>query len=192
MTLVDLRKDPIEEVTPTGIRTAHRFVELDVLVLATGFDAMTGALTRIDVRGRDGRLLRDDWADGPRTYLGVGTEGYPNLFICVGPGSPGVLAVYPPQIELQVGWIADFIGYLTQHGLTRAEAEAGAQDGWTQHVNEVAQGTMFTAATCNSWYNGANIEGKPRVFLPYVGGLPAYMQRCDAVAANGYEGFALS
>jgi cyclohexanone monooxygenase len=192
VTLVDLRKDPIEEVTPTGIRTANRFVELDVLVLATGFDAMTGALTRIDVRGRDGRLLRDDWSDGPRTYLGVGTEGYPNLFICVGPGSPGVLAVYPPQIELQLGWIADFIDYLDRHGFTRAEAEAGAQDDWTRHVNEVAQGTMFTAVTCNSWYNGANIEGKPRVFLPYVGGLPAYMQRCNTVAADDYAGFSLS
>jgi cyclohexanone monooxygenase len=192
VTLVDLRSDPIEEVSPTGIRTADGFVDLDVLVLATGFDAMTGALTRIDVRGRDGRLLRDDWADGPRTYLGVGTEGYPNLFICVGPGSPGVLAVYPPQIELQLGWIADFITYLLDHGFTRAEAAAGAQEQWTQHVNEVAHGTMFTAATCNSWYNGANIEGKPRVFLPYVGGLPAYMQRCNSVAANGYEGFVLS
>jgi cyclohexanone monooxygenase len=192
VTLVDLRKEPIEEVTPTGVRTAHRFVELDVLVLATGFDAMTGALTRIDVRGRDGRLLRDDWAGGPQTYLGIGTVGYPNLFICVGPGSPGVLATYPPQIELQVGWIADFVEYLVDHGFTRAEAEAEAQDRWTEHVNQVAEGTMFTAASCNSWYNGANIEGKPRVFMPYVGGLPAYMERCNDVAADGYQGFTLS
>ncbi len=192
VTLVDLRKDPIEEVTPSGVRTAHRFVELDVLVLATGFDAMTGALTRIDVRGRGGRLLRDDWAGGPQTYLGIGTVGYPNLFICVGPGSPGVLATYPPQIELQVGWIADFVQYLVDHGFTRAEADAGAQDAWTEHVNQVAEGTMFTAASCNSWYNGANIEGKPRVFMPYVGGLPAYMERCNDVAAHGYEGFTLS
>jgi cyclohexanone monooxygenase len=192
VTLVDLRNDPIEEVTPTGVRTAKQFVELDVLILATGFDAMTGALTRIDVRGRDGRLLRDDWADGPRTYLGVGVAGYPNLFVCVGPGSPGVLAVYPPQIELQVGWIADFVHYVVEHGFTRAEAELDAQADWTEHVNQVAQGTMFTAASCNSWYNGSNIEGKPRVFLPYVGGLPRYMERCNDVAANGYEGFALS
>jgi cation diffusion facilitator CzcD-associated flavoprotein CzcO len=192
VSLVDLRKDPIEEVTPTGIRTANRFVELDVLVFATGFDAMTGALTRIDVRGRGGRMLRDDWADGPRTYLGVAMAGYPNLFNCVGPGSPGVLATYPPQIELQVGWIARFLSYLVDQGHTRAEATVDAQEQWTEHVNTVAEGTMFTAPSCNSWYNGQNIEGKPRVFLPYLGGLPRYMERCDDVAANGYEGFALS
>jgi cation diffusion facilitator CzcD-associated flavoprotein CzcO len=191
VTLVDLRKGGFEEVTPTGIRTAQGFVELDVIVLATGFDAMTGALTRIDVRGRGGRLLRDDWADGPRTYLGVGMAGYPNLFVCVGPGSPAVLATYPTQIELQVGWIADFVEHLTGNGFTSAEADVAAQDAWCDHVNEVASGTMFTAASCNSWYNGQNIEGKPRVFLPYVGGLPAYMARCDEVAAKGYEGFVL-
>ena len=192
VSLVDLQKDAILEVTPTGVRTAKGFVELDVLVLATGFDAMTGALTRIEVRGADGRLLRDDWADGPHTYLGIGTEGYPNLFICVGPGSPGVLATYPPQIELQVGWISEFVQYLVDHGLTRADVDAQAQEEWGEHVNEVAQGTMFTAASCNSWYLGANIEGKPRVFLPYVGGLPAYMDRCNDIAAHGYEGFVLS
>ena len=192
VSLVDLQKDAIVEVTPTGVRTAKGFVELDVLVLATGFDAMTGALTRIDVRGRNGRLLRDDWADGPHTYLGIGTEGYPNLFICVGPGSPGVLATYPPQIELQVGWISEFVQYLVDRGLTRADVDAQAQEEWGEHVNEVAQGTMFTAASCNSWYLGANIEGKPRVFLPYVGGLPAYMDRCNDIAAHGYEGFVLS
>jgi cyclohexanone monooxygenase len=191
VTLVDLGTDPIVEATPTGIRTEHRFIELDVLVLATGFDAMTGALTRIDIRGREGRHLRDDWADGPRTYLGIGTEGYPNLFICVGPGSPGVLATYPPQIELQVGWIADFIHHLVEQGFTRAEPDLDAQDEWCAHVNAVAEGTMFTVESCNSWYNGANIEGKPRVFLPYVGGLPAYMERCNAVAAGGYDGFVL-
>jgi cyclohexanone monooxygenase len=192
VSLVDLRKDPIVEVTPDGIRTEHRFVELDVLVLATGFDAMTGALTRIDMRGRDGRRLRDDWADGPSTYLGVATEGYPNLFICVGPQSPGVLANYPPQIELQVGWIADFVQYLVKHGYTRVDADADAQAAWTQHVNDVAQGTMYTADTCFSWYNGSNVEGKPRVFLPYVGGMLNYMARCNDSAANGYEGFVLS
>jgi len=191
VSLVDLQRDPILEVTASGVRTAQGLVELDVLVLATGFDAMTGALTRIDVRGRGGRLLRDDWADGPRTYLGIGTEGYPNLFICVGPGSPGVLATYPPQIELQVGWMAEFVQYLVDHGLTRAEADREAQDTWCDHVNQVAEGTMFTAASCNSWYNGANIEGKPRVFLPYVGGLPVYMEKCNEVAAHGYEGFVL-
>ncbi len=192
VTLVDLRKDPIKEVMPSGICTERAFFELDVLVLATGFDAMTGALTRIDVRGRGGRLLRDSWADGPRTYLGIGTSGFPNLFICVGPGSPGVLATYPPQIELQVGWIADFIRHLVDRGYRCAEVEPDAQNEWCDHVNAVAEGTMFTAASCNSWYNGQNIEGKPRVFLPYVGGLPVYMERCNEVAAKGYEGFILS
>jgi cyclohexanone monooxygenase len=189
VTLVDLRKEPVVEVTRDGIRTTERFVELDVIVFATGFDAMTGALTRIDVRGRDGRLLRDEWAAGPRTYLGVSCEGYPNLFICVGPGSPAVLATYPPQIELQVGWIADLLRYMAEHGLTCVEAQADAQDEWTQHVDDVAQGTMFTAASCNSWYNGQNIDGKPRVFLPYVGGLPAYMARCNDARDRGYAGF---
>ena len=191
VSLVDLRGDHIEEITPTGIRTTQGFVELDVIVLATGFDALTGALTRIDVRGRGGRLLRDEWAAGPRTYLGVSMVGYPNLFVCVGPGSPGVLATYPPQIELQVGWIAGFLRHLAEHDLTSVEAEIDAQDAWCDHVNEVAKGTMFTAPSCNSWYNGQNIEGKPRVFLPYVGGLPPYMERCNEVAATGYHGFTL-
>ncbi len=176
VTLVDLRKDPIEEVTPTGIRTEHR-------LRGARRARARHRLRRHDRRAHAHRraraaavaCLRDDWADGPRTYLGVGTEGYPNLFICVGPGSPGVLATYPPQIELQVGWIADFIGHLVEHGYTRAEADPTRRTSGATHVNEVAQGTMFTAASCNSWYNGANIEGKPRVFLPYVGGLPKYM-----------------
>ena len=192
VTLVDLRRGGIEEFTPTGIRTAQGHVELDVVVLATGFDAMTGALTRIDVRGRGGRLLRDDWADGPRTYLGIGIEGYPNLYVVVGPGSPAVLASYPTQIELQMGWIADFIDHQYANGITCAEAELDAQDAWGEHVTEVSVGTMFTAASCNSWYNGQNIEGKPRVFLPYVGGLPAYMDRCNEAAAEGYRGFTLT
>jgi cyclohexanone monooxygenase len=191
VSLVDLRTTKIEEITAAGIRTSDGLVELDVIVLATGFDAMTGALTRIDVRGRGGRLLRDDWADGPRTYLGISIAGYPNLFVVVGPGSPAVLASYPPQIELQMGWIADFVSYLTKNDFTSAEAEIDAQDAWCDHVSEVAMGTMFTTPSCNSWYNGQNIEGKPRVILPYVGGLPAYMRRCNDVAANDYEGFAI-
>ena len=176
-------------------RHPHRrqgFVELDVIVLATGFDAMTGALTRIDVRGRDGRLLRDDWADGPRTYLGVGIVGYPNLFVCVGPGSPGVLATYPPA-DRAAGRLDRRLRAVPRRArLHPRRGRRDAQEAWCDHVNEVAEGTMFTAASCNSWYNGQNIEGKPRVFLPYVGGLPAYMARCNEVAAHGYEGFVLS
>ena len=189
VSLVDLRREPIERFTATGARTSERDIELDVLVLATGFDAMTGPLTRIDVRGRDGRLLRDEWASGPRTYLGLSMAGYPNLFVCVGPGSPAVLATYPPQIELQVGWIADLLTKLRDEGITFVEAEEAAQDDWCEHVGQVATGTMFTAPSCSSWYNGQNIEGKPRVFLAYAGGLHNYMARCDAAAADGYAGF---
>ena len=192
VTLVDLRKDAVVEVIPTGIRTEHGFAEIDVLVLATGFDAMTGALTRIDVRGEGDHLMRDDWADGPRTYLGISVDGYPNMFMCVGPSSPAVLANYPPQIELQVGWIRDFLLHLGEHGITRAAVEPAAQEAWCEHVADVAKDTMFMADSCNSWYIGANIEGKPRVFLAYAGGLVAYMERCNDVAAHGYEGYALS
>lgn len=191
VSLVDLPNDPIVEVTPAGIRTEQQLVELDVIVFATGFDALTGALSRIDLRGTGGRLLRDEWADGPHTYLGMNIVGFPNMFVCVGPGAPGVLATYPPQIELQMGWIADFLRHATENGITYIEAEPAAEAAWGEHVQEVSKGTMFTAASCNSWYNGQNIEGKPRVFLPYVGGLPLYMERCNQVAANGYEGYTL-
>ena len=192
VSLVDLRREPIERFTATGVETSTRRIDLDVMVFATGFDAMTGPLTRIDVHGRGGRLLRDDWADGPRTYLGLSMAGYPNLFVCVGPGSPAVLATYPPQIELQVGWIVDLLCEARDRGATRVEAEVGAQDAWCEHVNQVAAGTMFTAPSCNSWYNGQNIEGKPRVFLAYAGGLQNYMARCGEAAADGYAGFAFS
>jgi cation diffusion facilitator CzcD-associated flavoprotein CzcO len=191
VSLVDLRRGGIEEVTPTGIRTAQGFVELDVIVFATGFDAMTGALDRIDIRGSEGRRLRDEWADGPRTYLGLQVAGFPNLFSMVGPGAPSVLATFPPHIEQQVNWIGDLLGHMDAAGCRIVEAEPAAQDAWVAHVNQVAEGTMFTAPTCNSWYNGQNIPGKPRVFTPYVGGFNNYADRCDAVAAAGYEGFVI-
>jgi len=191
VSLVDLRRGGIEEVTPTGIRTAQGHVELDVIVFATGFDALTGALDRIDVRGRGGRRLRDAWAEGPRTYLGLQVAGFPNLFSIVGPGAPSVLATFPPHIEQQVDWIGDLLGHLAATGCTTVEADPAAQDAWVEHVDTVAQGTMFTAPSCNSWYNGQNIPGKPRVFMPYVGGFNTYADRCDAVAAAGYEGFVL-
>jgi cyclohexanone monooxygenase len=191
VSLVDLRRGGIEEVTPTGIRTAQGFVELDVIVFATGFDAMTGALDRIDIRGSEGRRLRDEWADGPRTYLGLQVAGFPNLFSMVGPGAPSVLATFPPHIEQQVNWIGDLLGHMDGAGCRIVEEEPAAQDAWVAHVNQVAEGTMFTAPTCNSWYNGQNIPGKPRVFTPYVGGFNNYADRCDAAAAAGYEGFVI-
>ncbi len=192
VTLVDLRRGGIEAVTETGIRTAQGHFELDVIVFATGFDAMTGALFAVDIRGRDGQRLRDAWAGGPRTLLGLQSAGFPNLFTVTGPGSPSVLANMVVCIEQHVEWIGTALAYLRDHGYTTMEPTLAAQDDWVAHVNDVAAGTMYTASTCNSWYVGANIAGKPRVFLPYVGGLVAYIERADAVAAAGYEGFALA
>ncbi len=192
VTLVDLRKGGIETITETGIQTAQGHYELDVIVFATGFDAMTGSLSRIDIRGRDGELLRDAWAHGPRTYLGVSMAGFPNVFAISGPGSPSVLANMVVCSEHHVEWISDLLVYAREHGFTTVEATVEAQDDWVEHVNQVAEGTMFTATTCNSWYLGANIPGKTRVFLPYVGGLPRYIDRLDEIASAGYEGFALS
>jgi cation diffusion facilitator CzcD-associated flavoprotein CzcO len=192
VTLVDLRRGGIEEITPTGIQTAQGFFELDVLVFATGFDAMTGALFRIDVRGRDGVALRDAWAEGARTLLGVQTVGFPNFFTITGPGSPSVLANMVVCAEQHVEWIGDLLTYVRDHGHTAVEPTLAAQDAWVDEVNRVAEGTMYTAPTCNSWYLGDNIPGKARVFLPYVGGLHTYVEHCDRVAADGYDGFAFS
>ncbi len=192
VTLVALRDEPIVEFTPDGVRTSDRFIALDVLVLATGFDAMTGALTRIDLQGRDGRRLRDDWADGARAYLGIGIEGYPNLFHCVGPGSAGVLATYPPHIELQVGWIVDTVRDLVDRGVVAFEADRAAQDAWCDEVARLSAGTMYVAPTCVSWYNGGNIDGKARTFPLYLGGVPTYMERLRQVTAADYEGFRIT
>ncbi|MSZ88575.1 MAG: NAD(P)-binding protein [Actinobacteria bacterium] len=191
VTLVDLRKNPIVEVVPEGVVTADGLQELDVLIFATGFDAVSGALTRIDLRGNNGRLLRDDWADGPRAFMGFGVAGYPNMFMIIGPGSVGVLATYPPHIELQVGWIADFLDHLAANGNTHVEVEPEAQEQWCAEVEAAAVGSMFTAPTCNSWYNGGNIEGKARVLPIYLGGLDRFMARARDLADNDYEGFAI-
>jgi cation diffusion facilitator CzcD-associated flavoprotein CzcO len=192
VTLVDLRRGPIKEITPKGIRTEQGDFELDVIIFATGFDAMTGALNRIDIRGRGGELLRDAWAAGPRTLLGLQTVGFPNLFTITGPGSPSVLTNMVVSIEQHTEWIGACLEYLREHGRRTIEPTLEAQDAWVDHVNEVAVGTMYTAATCNSWYLGANVPGKPRVFMPYVGGLPRYIEQADAVAAAGYSGFRLA
>lgn len=192
VTLVDLRAEPLVEITSTGVRTEASEVDIDVLVLATGFDAMTGALDRIDIRGRGGAALRDRWAGGPRAYLGLGVAGFPNLFTVTGPGSPSVLANVIVAIEQHVDWITDCLLHLRENGLTAIEPDEAAQDAWAEHVNEVAEGTMYVAPSCSSWYLGANIEGKTRTFMPYVGGLGRYRTRCDEVAANGYDGFVLS
>ena len=189
VTLVDLRKGGIEAITPSGIQTAQGHHDLDVIIFATGFDAMTGALTRVDIRGRDGRLLRDEWEHGPHTYLGLQVEGFPNLFTVTGPGSPSVLANMVVCIEQHVEWIGRCLADLRAAGQTRIEPTPEAQEQWGEHVNAVAQGTMFTAPTCNSWYLGANIPGKTRVFLPYIGGLTLYIEQAEAIVADDYRGF---
>jgi len=189
VTLVDLRRGGIERVDATGIQTGQGHFDLDVIVLATGFDGMTGAATRIDLRGRGGRLLREEWAAGPRSYLGLQSAGFPNLFTVTGPGSPSVLANVVVGIEQHVEWITDCMAHMREVGLVEVEPTVAAQDAWVEHVNELAAGTMMVSPACSSWYLGANIPGKPRVFMPYAGGLNRYIAECDAVVADGYRGF---
>ncbi len=188
--LVDLTETPIERVTPSGVRTAGAEYPLDMLVLATGFDAMTGALRRIDIRGRGGRALSDYWRDGPRAYLGLAIAGFPNLFTITGPGSPSVLSNMLVSIEQHVDWIADCLQAMADRGAEFIEAEPDAESGWVAHVNEVAGATLFPRA--GSWYMGANVPGKPRVFMPYAAGVGPYREVCEQVAAAGYEGFRLT
>jgi cyclohexanone monooxygenase len=195
VTLVDVRSDPIQEITETGLHTGKEKFELDAIVFATGFDAMTGALREIDVRTTDGpngkgAALRDHWEGGPLTYLGLMVSGFPNMFVVTGPGSPGVKTQMIAAIEQHVDWIADCIGHMRSGGFDRIEPSPRAETEWVHHVNQVADSTLYPLA--NSWYMGANIPGKPRVFMPYVGGYDRYKRHCDAIAAKGYEGFTLS
>lgn len=190
VTLVDVKTSPIEEITPRGLRTQSAEYELDSIVFATGFDAITGALSSIDIRGKSNESLKQKWADGPRTYLGIAVAGFPNLFTITGPGSPSVFSNAIVSIEQHVEWITGCITYLRERRIERIEATAEAEDRWVAHVKEVADGTLYPMA--NSWYIGANIPGKPRVLLPYAGGVGAYRNKCEAVAAQDYEGFSLT
>src|SRR4051812_33690885 len=190
VTLVDIRHSPIQEITPKGIRTEDGDYELDVIVFATGFDAMTGSFNRIDIQGRGGQKLKDKWADGPQTYLGVASAGFPNLFMITGPGSPSVLSNMPVSIEQHVKWISAAIEHMRERDLAVMEADEIAEKEWVAHVNELAEQTMFMLA--DSWYLGANIPGKPRVFMPYPGGVGAYRLKCDEVTQEDYHGFTLS
>ena len=190
VTLVDVRSAPIERITETGVRTAEADYALDAIVFATGFDAMTGALKEIDIRAGNGPSLAQKWEYGPLTYLGIMVAGFPNMFIITGPGSPGVKTQMIASIQQHMDWIGDCIAALRERGMQRIEATADAERDWVQHVNDVADSTLYPLA--NSWYVGANIPGKPRVFMPYVGGFAGYAKRCAAVAENGYEGFVMS
>jgi cyclohexanone monooxygenase len=185
--LVNISQGGIESITPTGVRAAGRTFDFDALVFATGFDAMTGSILKVDIRGRDGLALKDAWSAGPRTYLGLNVAGFPNLFTISGPGSPSVLTNMIISIEQHVDWISACIGWMREHGKRTIEATVSAQDQWVDHVNAVAGMTLYP--TCNSWYLGANVPGKTRVFMPLLG-FPPYAQTCEQVAANGYEGFA--
>jgi cyclohexanone monooxygenase len=188
--LVDLLKSPIDRVVPEGIRTTEATYPLDVIVFATGFDAMTGPLLAVDIRGRQGLPLRQKWAHGPRSYLGLSVAGFPNLFIIAGPGSPSVLSNMVVSIEQHVDWIARCLQYLRAQGLNSIEAAVESENAWVEHVNALADRTLYPLA--RSWYSGTNIPGKPRVFMPYLGGVQRYRERCDKIAALGYEGFALA
>jgi cyclohexanone monooxygenase len=190
VTLVDLTATPIEEITPRGLRTSGDEFDLDVIVYATGFDALTGPLLALGIRGRDGRTLEDAWADGPVTYLGLAAPGFPNLFTITGPGSPSVLSNMPVSIEQHVDWIAGCLAWTREHGIDSIEAAEPAAAAWTRHVQDMAGYTLFPKAA--SWYMGANVPGKPRLFLPYIGGVGNYRHKCDEVAASGYDGFELS
>jgi cation diffusion facilitator CzcD-associated flavoprotein CzcO len=187
--LVDLRSTPLLEITERGIRTTEAEYAFDAIVLATGFDAMTGALLAIDITGTGGRTLRAAWAEGPDAYLGIGVAGFPNLFTITGPTSPSVLSNMIVSIEQHVEWVADCIAHLRDEGIAAIEPTPEAQEAWARHAEEVGNATLYP--TADSWYMGANVPGKPRVFMPYIGGVGAYRERCDEVAANGYEGFTL-
>ncbi len=188
--LIDVSGSPIERIAPGGVAAAGVLHEVDVLILATGFDAMTGALLKMDIRGRAGQTLRDKWREGPRTYLGLMTAGFPNLFTITGPGSPSVLTNMQTSIDHHVEWIGACLAFLRARGLAGIEASAEAEDAWVAHNNEEAAKTL--RYRCASWYLGANIPGKPRVFMPYIAGFDVYARRCAEIVEAGYEGFHLT
>ena len=189
VTLVSIRRTPIKSIDATGINTTDAHYDLDAIVFATGFDALTGTLDKIDIVGRGGERLRDDWSEGPRTYLGLGDDGFPNMFFVTGPGSPSVLANMVLAGESHVNWISDCIAHLDEHGYCAIEATPEAVDNWLAECAQRAEGTLFTKA--NSWYMGANVPGKPRKFMLFIGGFGAYNDICAEVADAGYKGFEL-
>jgi cation diffusion facilitator CzcD-associated flavoprotein CzcO len=187
--LINLRRTPIEEITPTGIRTSDQEFTFDAIVFATGFDAMTGALVAVDIEGRDGVTLKNKWKDGTRTYLGIMVHGFPNLFTITGPASPSVFSNMMISIEQHVDWIAACMVYLRDNGKAAIESSQEAEDFWVQHNTEAGNATLYPLA--NSWYMGSNVPGKPRVLMPYIGGVGVYREECDDIVANGYRGFVM-
>jgi cyclohexanone monooxygenase len=187
--LVSIRERPIDEITESGLRLGDELFAFDTIVLGTGFDALTGALLAIDLRGRAGQSLREKWAEGPRSALGLTISGFPNLFTVTGPGSPSVLSNMMVSIEQHVDWIVDCIEYLRRQGFTAIEPSAAEEDSWVEHARAVGEASLYPRA--KSWYMGANIPGKPQIFMPYIGGVGVYRQICNNVAAKGYKGFAM-
>ena len=189
MKLVDVSRTPIERFTAEGIVVAGTLHPLDAVVCATGFAAMTGSYEKIRITGRDGLTLAEKWRAGPRTYLGVASAGFPNLFMITGPGSPSVLASMIQAIEQHVDWMVDLMAHMRDTGARTFEPKVEDEDRWVDHVNEVSQVSL--RSTCSSWYVGANVPGRPRVFMPYIGGFPVYVQKCNEVMDRGYDGFVL-
>lgn len=185
--LVDIRATPLEAISPQGIQTSDANYELDCIVFATGYDAVTGALERLNLKGEKGQNLKDEWTSGPRTYLGLMSVGFPNLFFITGPGSPSILTNVVVSIEQHVDWIARCIQHMNAIQKSKIQAQAPAQEAWVQRVNDLAKNTLFPASA--SWYMGANVPGKPRVFLPFLGGLGTYTEICEQVISDGYRGF---
>jgi cyclohexanone monooxygenase len=187
--LVDVSRTPIERFTADGIEVDGVEYPLDAVVCATGFAAMTGSFDKIRITGRNGLTLSEKWRAGPRAYLGIASVGFPNLFMITGPGSPSVLASMIQAIEQHVDWLADCIGHMRDIGATSIEPVPADEDAWVEHVNDVS--TVSLRSTCSSWYVGANIPGRPRVFMPYIGGFPIYVQKCNEVMSHGFDGFVL-
>jgi cyclohexanone monooxygenase len=189
VSLVDLRETPIERIAENGIRTSDQLHELDAIVFATGFDAMTGPLLRLNISGRGGQKLGDKWTEGPKTYLGLQSVGFPNLFMITGPGSPSVLGNMPTSIEQHVEFICDALAHVEKQGASTIEPTPASEQQWGVHVKELADATLFPQA--DSWYMGANIPGKPRVFTPYIGGFGTYRRLCNEIVEKGFEGFTI-
>ena len=189
VTLVDISNEGIEVLTGSGLRADGKDYNLDMIIYATGFDAMTGSVTRIEITGTNGQTIQEKWADGPHTYIGLSISGFPNMFNMVSAGSPSVLATMVTCAEQHGDWIGDCLEYMRANSYTRIDATPQAEADWDAEVNRAADTSL--RIKCDSWYVGSNVEGKARVFAPYIGGWPPYITKCTAIAQNGYEGFDL-